>query len=70
MFTMGSTPTECGWVRAWWRWLWRRCIDCGIKLDRSYDRGDVCEQCFANFNGMTLEELTGETQGEVLQEAN
>jgi hypothetical protein len=56
-FEMGSTPTECGKVKAWIRWLFRRCIDCGVKLDRSFDRGDVCEKCFDSFNGCTLDEL-------------
>jgi len=32
-------------------------MDCGIKLDKSYDRGDVCQKCFGEFNGATIEEL-------------
>lgn len=34
-------------------------MDCGIKLSKDYDRGDVCKKCFNDFNGMTLEELIG-----------
>jgi len=32
-------------------------MDCGVKLDKTYDRGDVCKKCFDDFDGMTLEEL-------------
>lgn len=41
----------------WYRWLFRRCMDCDIKLNKSYNRGDVCQKCFDEFNGATLEEL-------------
>lgn len=53
----GSTPTKCSKIKAWFRWLFRCCIDCGIKLDKSYSRGDVCCKCFNEFNGIALEEL-------------
>lgn len=46
----------------WFRWLFKCCMDCGIKLPSEYDRGDVCQKCFDEFNGMTLEELLG-TEG-------
>ena len=42
-----------------WRWLSRRCVDCGVKLDGTYARGDVCKKCFDDFNGVTLEGLLG-----------
>lgn len=56
---MGCSSNTTGeWrVVRWYRWLCRRCMDCGVKLDQSYDRGDVCKKCFDDFNGMTLEEL-------------
>lgn len=43
-----------------YRWLFKRCIDCGVKLPRHYDRGDVCKACWDAFNGLTIEELMGE----------
>lgn len=44
-------------LKNWYRWLFRKCMDCGVQLDKSYDRGDVCQTCFDNFNGMTIDEL-------------
>lgn len=44
-------------MKNWFRWLFRYCMDCGIKLDKTYNRGDVCKKCFDDFNGMILEEL-------------
>lgn len=44
-------------VKQWLRRLFRHCMDCGVKLDKTYNRGDVCKKCFDDFNGMTLEEL-------------
>ena len=46
--------------KTWYRWLFRNCMDCGIKLDKSYNRGDVCQKCFNDFDGLTIEELIGE----------
>lgn len=39
------------------RWLFRRCMDCGVKLDKQSNRGDVCQKCFDEFDGLTIEEL-------------
>ena len=47
------------WIQAKYRWLFKRCMDCGIKLSSEYDRGDVCSHCFDDFNGITIEELAG-----------
>ncbi len=44
-------------MKQWLRWLLRFCMDCGIKLDKSYNRGDVCQKCFEEFNGATIKEL-------------
>ena len=35
------------------RWLFRRCMDCGIKLGREYDRGDVCWGCL-HYDGFVI----------------
>lgn len=43
-----------------WRFITKRCMDCGIRLKGSYDHGDVCEKCFDEFNGLTIEEIIGE----------
>jgi hypothetical protein len=45
---------------SWYRWLFWRCMDCGAKLESHplSARGDVCQKCFDDFNGMTAEELT------------
>lgn len=42
-----------------YRWLFWRCMDCGAKLEPHplTARGDVCQKCFDDFNGMTIEEL-------------
>jgi hypothetical protein len=44
-------------IIAWYRWLFKRCMDCDVKLSKSFNRGDVCEKCFDDFNGVTLEQL-------------
>lgn len=41
----------------WFRWCFKYCMDCGVKLPSNYNRGDVCQKCFDDFNGMTIEEL-------------
>lgn len=41
----------------WYRWLFRRCMDCGYRLNNSYDRGDVCKTCFDNFNGLEIDQI-------------
>ena len=40
-----------------YRYIFRHCMDCGIKLSCDFSRGDVCTKCFDNFNGVTLKEL-------------
>ncbi len=52
---MSSTNT--GFILKWFRWLFRCCLDCGTKLDKHYNRGDVCWKCFDEFEGLTTEEL-------------
>ena len=42
----------------WYRWLFRHCMDCGVKLTPEYNRGDVCSKCFDEFCGLTIEEMT------------
>ena len=34
-----------------------RCVECGVELDESYNEGDVCQKCFDEFDGLTLEEI-------------
>ena len=34
-----------------------RCLDCGIKLRNSNNYGDVCQKCFDDFDGVTIEEI-------------
>lgn len=43
---------------AFYRFFRKRCLDCGAKLEKYNERGDVCEKCYDNFNGITVEELT------------
>ena len=56
--TVGSIPTG-GTMKSWLRWLFRYCMDCGNKLGKTYNRGDVCKKCFDDFNGATLDEIFG-----------
>lgn len=44
-------------MRSWFRWLFKICMDCGVKLPPSYNRGDVCKKCFDEFNGLTIDEI-------------
>lgn len=44
-------------IKRFFRKWFRYCMDCGVKLDKSYNRGDVCEKCFGDFNGATLDEI-------------
>jgi protein-arginine kinase activator protein McsA len=39
------------------RWLFKRCMDCGSKLTSTYKRGDVCDECYDDFDGLTVEEM-------------
>lgn len=44
-------------IKRWYRWLFRRCMDCGCKLPKSFVRGDVCRKCFDDFDGLTIDEI-------------
>ena len=39
------------------RWILKHCMDCGKKLSIDNKRGDVCDECFENFDGMLEEDL-------------
>jgi len=56
---MISSNTNGDWrIVRWYRWLFKRCMDCGVKLkSEKSDRGDVCPKCFDDFNGLTIEEI-------------
>ena len=43
------------WIRMWFKY----CMDCGVKLPNTYNRGDVCQKCFDEFDGLTIEEIMG-----------
>ena len=54
---LGCADTEvCGFL-ALYRFLFKKCIDCGVKLPKNFNRGDVCSKCFDDFDGLTMEEL-------------
>lgn len=56
-FSCASNTTNTPLPKWWFRFLFRYCMDCGVKLDKTYNRGDVCKKCFDEFDGMTLDEL-------------
>lgn len=41
----------------WYRTIFRRCLDCGVKLTPDYGKGDVCSKCFGDFNGVFIHEI-------------
>jgi hypothetical protein len=51
-----SVNKDVSSARALYRFVMKRCLDCGGKVTR---RGDVCKKCFDAFNGLSVEELTG-----------
>ena len=45
---------DCSFILAVYRWIFRKCMDCGEPWE---NRGEVCTKCFDNFNGATIEEI-------------
>ena len=37
-----------------YRYLFCKCLDCGAKWNT---RGEVCKECWDNFNGATIDEI-------------
>jgi len=56
-FSCSSNTTNTSLLKRWYRFLSRRCMDCGAKLHKPSNRGDVCVECYDDFDGMTLDEL-------------
>jgi hypothetical protein len=55
-----------GVMKRFYRWLFWRCMDCGVKLKSpKYNRGDVCTKCFDAFDGMPVDQLVNEIQSEL-----
>ena len=44
-------------IKYYFRYIFRKCLDCGKQLSKKYYRGDVCKKCFDNFNGLTITEM-------------
>lgn len=56
-FNCSSNTTNEWTIVRIYRWLFRCCMDCGVKLGERGSRGEVCPKCFDEFDGMTIEEL-------------
>lgn len=46
-------------LKKWFRLVFHRCADCGVRLPLkwSWCEASVCQKCFDDFNGLTVEEM-------------